>query len=264
MSFLSFTYANVTANATSRIANPVAASQEFNMFVTDALGNTSVVSNTMTSYIGLGGCNTPTPTPTPVAKASSFSLGGAIGGVLGGVFAALAALALGLWLLRRKRAKEAEAAQAAELSGSYEYRGADGTAPLVIPFVLPTDKPERGSPSSYTDPYSPADDYTTVYDNQSPTDSRRASSFGYPPPGPPRTRQGSDYSTGKYHQPYSSDADLAYDHMSSAATEAPVSPYESHDPLPGTQSYPVYGHDAFEEASDSVDGLAHPASFNYR
>lgn len=320
-------YANATNvnSTTPRITNPVAAGNGFNMFgehdsldtcsrsasgltrvpraVTDSTGNTSIVSPTMTSKRGLAGCSTPTPTATPApVKKSGLSLGGVIGGVLAGVFAALAVLAIGLFLLRRRRAREAEEALARELEGSSEYKQ-DGAVPLVTPFVLPSKGPGGGghgggegsgsnsSPTSYVNPYQPNEDATTggygsrdsAYD--SPVDSRRGSDYGYPSYPPPggslRPREESAYSAaqasaGGFHSPHSPygglpDQGYGYDHGPTSATELAPGQVEYAEalgaPYPGyTPGLPhgLPGHEGYEEEDGTVDGLAHPASFNYR
>ncbi len=283
-------YANATnvTSSTPRLANPVAAGNAFNMFVTDSTGNTSAVSGTMTSKRGLAGCQTPTPTPTPVqSKKAGLSLGGVIGGVLAGVFAALLVLAVGLFLLRRKRAREAEQALAQELAGSSEYRKQDGSAPLVTPFVLPA-KSSGGdgtnpSPTSYVNPYQPNEDTTTggygsrdsTYD--SPVDSRRGSDYGYPSYPPPggslRPREESNYSSAQsgYHSPHSPygalpDQGYGYDHGPTSATELAPGQVEYAEAIGAP--YPGYGQHGpgltTHQYEEDEDGLANPASFNYR
>lgn len=248
----------------------------------------------MTSKRGLAGCESPTPTatPAPANKSSSLSLGGVIGGVLAGVFAALLVLAVGLFLLRRRRAREAEEALAQELAGSSEYKQ-DGAVPLVTPFVLPAKSGggdgTNSSPTSYVNPYQPNEDGATGYGSRdsthdSPVDSRRGSDYGYPSYPPPggtlRPREESAYSLAQqsgFHSPHSPYGGLpeqgyGYDHGPTSATELAPGQVEYAEalaaPYPGYPQGPAHPHPAhdevYEEEDGTVDGLAHPASFNYR
>ncbi|GAA6001183.1 hypothetical protein JCM10207_007448 [Rhodosporidiobolus poonsookiae] len=129
------TYANLTDVKSSRIKlqNVVPAGQSFHLFVTDSRGQTSAVSDDITSGLNSKGCNAAIPS----SSGSSTPVGAIVGGVVGGIAAALIIAGLAWWWLKRKRAREAEAYRRQQHEATTEFRMPDGQAPLVKPFMVP-------------------------------------------------------------------------------------------------------------------------------
>lgn len=278
-------YANATSTSNSsvtKIANPIPANQHFTMFVTDGTGNTSVVSQTMTSKIGLAGCNEPTPSSSTAdddasSAGTSLPLGGIIGGALGGVFLALGLLAVVLFCLKKRKARELALEQ--ELDSNIEYLKKDGTAPLVVPFVLP-ERSENSSVYGGNNPFGSADgDHSWDSKNRhsafaSAVHSRRPSSFGtpspsddqaayvYPPPGAPDQQAAYPGASSVHQRSYTA---TTGDHLMNSPQEDPVSSsaFDARDPMAVNRYSDPYGDNEFGQAT-SVDGLAHPETFAYR
>ncbi|BGP14075.1 hypothetical protein JCM10213_002370 [Rhodosporidiobolus nylandii] len=129
------TYANLTdvGSKEVKLKNVVPAGQTFHLFVTDANGYSSGVSEGMTSSLNLASCNS----PDPPSSGSSTPIGAIVGGVIGGVAAAALIALLAWWLVRRRNARTAEQYRREQALATSEFRTADGRAPLVEPFNVP-------------------------------------------------------------------------------------------------------------------------------
>lgn len=202
------------------------------VFVTDSTGLSSNVSRMMTSALGSPTCNAPSDDNDNSNDDNPTPLGAIIGGAVGGVVAALLLALLAWWLLRRRSEKANQRYREQELATKGEFRMADGTVPLVQPFVVPQQRS-----SDYAESTSP----TSAHPSFSPHDYPYAGSHTTPPPPLP-------------HSAYSN------------SQPSPTSPSSQHNSYPSYGDESTYRTHSYEPtaASSTVDGLANPEEFAYR
>lgn len=176
-------------------------------------------------------------------------MGGAVGGVLG----AIALLALALLFFRRKKAQQAVVAHQQELNASAEYRMADGNAPLVTPFVVPTRLPlssPGGSDESRSGALLGTRRSSSLHGFGDESSSAQGSSMYGGPTSPSSSQHPSAYSS----------------HPSASLLPFPGAPLPSPSPSP-TGYLPYDSHSSSYDpqlSSPTRDGLADPDDFAYR
>lgn len=192
----------------------------------------------MTSAVNLSNCNLPN---AEQAADDGISVGAIVGAVVGGVIGALLLALLAWWLLRRRSKKSAQRSEAQERATKGEFRMADGSAPLVTPFMMPQHSPD------YSDETSPASAH--------PSMSKRPD-FG-----------------GPYHTTITP-IHTSVPAVHPAYSQTTASPTSPKYPSPAYPSEPSSAYDSFSPTQDSyqqqtaasstVDGLANPEEFAYR
>lgn len=238
-------FGNLTGQTNDvKLGNSVANSQDFFMFVTDSLGNSSTVSNATTSRLG----DTTCVKPIYPSNSSSPSIGAIVGGVVGGILGAITLLGIAFFFLRRKKASQAiEDQRQDELNTSAEYRMADGNAPRVTPFLVPgrvpSSDPQAQGRNQPLPPIAYNSSTPTINDSPSPLPS-------------PLSPTDYDSQQSSYHS--SHPASSQYSH-------APILPYPGqHTPPPPLPS-PYHSYERPSSvASDPRTGLDHPDGFQYR
>lgn len=180
----------------------------------------------MTSGLGATNCNRLSGTNS---GDGGTPLGAVIGGAVGGVIGAILLALLAWWLLRRRSDRVNQQYAASELASKGEFRMADGTVPLVQPFVVPhfsSDSEITPSPTSAHPSFSPQE-----YNYGSPY-------------GPPLTIPPSAYS---------------------ATQTSPTSPVSQRNYPAYNEESPFHSH-PYESTTGSTLGiaLADPEEFAYR
>lgn len=223
---------NVSTNPI-RLQNTIPNGQQFYIYVTDATGASSQISNPITSGLGLPTClepaaAKPSPSTTPSSESSSRSstpIGAIVGGSVGGAIVLLLLLLAAFYYTRKKKTVRAKEAHRQELKLSPEYRMADGSAPLVTPFVV---MPLKSYDDSDSAPW-----------------------------------------TGQSHSPQSDSPSRTSPYASSTRRLAPAAPPVPFSPGPqsSTTSYATAFNDQQYEAVPTAlnqPGLANPDDFSYR
>lgn len=172
----------------------------------------------MTSGFGSANCNRPGAGGN---DGGGVPLGAIIGGAIGGVIAAILLALLAWWLLKRRANRAHQEYAASELATKGEFRMADGTVPLVKPFVVPhrssdseaTPSPTSAGPSfspheyAYNSPYGPPlvlPPPSSYSGSQQASPTSPASVRNYPPYGDESTYLSHPYESTSGSHPYES------------------------------------------------------------
>lgn len=265
-------YSNLTtSNNPIRLNNTITNGAAFYLVVQDSTGQSSLVSNSITSALGSATCSKPSSQVQPTASSPSHSIAAIVGGTVAGVFLSILLVAVYFYYRRKKAAEAYEQHQQQDVFQSSTEYTVEGKA-LITPFVLigsggtNTTHHSNHSPIIGSNGMSEGGDsgYNHAYAGLPPIQSENVYPMDdHSPLTGPYTS--SPHTNSQYHYSPTPSSHPSSIHPPNPNSNPPSNPNSNYSASIGNTSPHNYQHNGTSPPLPSLpNGLANPNDFEYR